>query len=1359
MYKIKSWLLALVGLGMFVAAEAHINPKVEHRPSNNGNTAQDSNTISYRDNCDNAVSQMDQEINNVRARLTTGGDVWWDGNDGLYVVPKPPLGVDPVSSIFAGAVWLGGVDDGDALKVAAQTYGRGSGNFDFWPGPLVPDGPDQGTVEKETCATWDKFFTVRREEIETHLKNWQEAKEAGIPYTDIPRSIRGWPATGNDFFFEVHEFDLPNTSQGLAGFFDQDGDLEYNPDLGDYPIIEIRGCPDPQYGDEMTFWVYNDAGNTHAESNSPNKIRMEVQVQAFAYATNDEINNMTFQRYKLINRALESIDSTYFAMWVDPDLGCYTDDYIGCDVDASLAYVYNEDAIDGTTGCNCEQGVNTYCDAVPILGIDYFRGPLDENGEELGMSSFTYYNNGSVGSPPPGTTDPENETEYYNYISGSWKDGSPFTYGDDAYQDGDPIDYAFTEPPNDPNGWSMCTAGLPFGDRRTVQASGPFRLDPGALNELIIGVVWVADQAYPCPSIKKLKEADDIAQGLFDNCFDILDGPDAPDVDFIELDREIIAVFTNNGTSNNLNEEYEENLLLDVPAGQDSTYNFEGYKLYQLAASDIDLSPENLEDDTKVRQIYQVDVKNNISKIFNWSVLSEAGDTPTEEEYYIPELQVDGENKGIRHTFRITEDQFAEGDRRLINHKKYYFLAIAYGHNEYEVFDPLTVIGQRQAYIVGRNNIGPEGDGKPYTTIPRPITDRTLNAGYNDGAVVIRVDGVGTGSNFLDISDETRAELEETFKGGTEFSGEITYREGRGPIEIAVYNPLDVVDGEFELKFIDDNMGDSQLDANAVWQLSSLTDPSAPVIVSENPISAFNQQIISQYGFSVAIGQVAEPGAEAFIDETNGYIGYEAEYARGEEATPWLFGVPDGYSPSEGPLSNNIFDYLATDPGERDEELDPDQAFSMVGPGYFTPYYLGNWVTAGATLPYITPAWTNGSNGNSIVRTQMRSAGGLGQLNNVDIVFTANKDLWSRCIVVETANLFYLNGGFPTDGGTEHLDVRLAESVTKDDNDGDGFPDIDASESRKGFGWFPGYAVDVETGQRLNIFFGENTVYDGTFFPETYNAAPTGRDMMFNPSSQMELNLVGLTDLYQFYAGGQHFIYVTKTPYDGCELFADRLSSTQSSPLAKVKAIKEITWTGLVMPQPGTRFTSYQEGLIPDDLRVKLRVNNPYQVETDNPDTEGFDDRTGTAVNNYHPAYRFKLEGKQADVLNDETVETALDLINVVPNPYYGFSNYETSQFETTVKITNLPAKCTVNIYSLDGKFIRRYNRDEVGAIAKGSGIARNQVTPDLEWDLKNSKGIPIASGVYLIHVSAEGLGERTLKWFGVNRQFDASGL
>jgi hypothetical protein len=93
------------------------------------------------------------------------------------------------------------------------------------------------------------------------------------------------------------------------------------------------------------------------------------------------------------------------------------------------------------------------------------------------------------------------------------------------------------------------------------------------------------------------------------------------------------------------------------------------------------------------------------------------------------------------------------------------------------------------------------------------------------------------------------------------------------------------------------------------------------------------------------------------------------------------------------------------------------------------------------------------------------------------------------------------------------------------------------------------------------------------------------------------------------------------------------------------------------------------------------------------------------------------------------------------------------------VKVTNLPAKCIVTIHSLDGKFIRQYNRDEQPTAPNGSGTPGNQIIPDIEWDLKNSKGIPISAGVYLIHVNAGADGQRTLKWFGITRQYDPTGL
>ncbi len=1325
---------------------AYINPQKNKKPNESNGAPNHATTINFRENCNSAVAQTDQSINNVRARLTTGGDVWWDGTKGSYIVPKVGPGEPEVSSIFAGGVWLGGLDDGGSLKVAAQTYGRPDGNFDFWPGPLEESGPDQGTTEATTCKNWDRFFKVRADEINLFRAKWRVAENAGemLAPGDIPLSMRGWPARGNPYFVDIYNFELPFADQGLAGFHDEDGDGIYDPLQGDFPIIQVKGCEEslgynPQIPDEMIFWIYNDAGNTHAETTG-DKIQMEIQVQAFSYATNDEINNMTFQRYKLINRAIESIHDTYFAMWTDADIGCFSDDYIGCDVGRSLAYTYNEDATDGDPGgCTCG-GVNTYCNDIPIMGIDYFRGPHNEFGEELGMSSFTYYNNASVGNPPPGTTDPDNAQEYYNYMSGYWKDGSPFQEGGDGFQEGtEASPYVFSDPPDDESGWSMCSEGTPFGDRRTVQASGPFRLDPGAVNELIIGAVWVPHQNYPCPNISKLLEADDIAQKLFRECFAISNGPDAPDVDFIEMDQEVIAVFTNGDNEfahNNYQEKFEETGLRIPDNEADDLYRFEGYKLFQLSEAGVDLTPENRADPSKVRLVYQVDVKNGISQIFNWESYQDGADI----DDLIRVQMVDGADKGIRHTFKLTEDQFADGDRRLINHKKYYYVAVAYAYNNYKEFDPITQEGQREAYLEGRRNIGPVGDGKPYTVIPRPIVDRKLNASYGEGLIVTRRDGKGSGRNFLDISDKTRAEIEAGFATDTPVHI-LEYKPNRAPIEISIYNPLAVANGNFKLELTDELPSNDRLDDLVTWEVRNLDDPNAEPVLSEGTIDVFNEQIVSRLGYTIGVGQVADVGTVPFEDKTNGGIGAEIDYLKGDAATPWLTGVPDGLQVGNGVLDASVFDYIPNGPGEVFYPNDPYQSLSHLGDGFFVPYWLCDWKPR-AGRPYITPAWTSSGNSNSIVHGPTRS--NLSDLNNVDIVFTSNKDLWSRCVIVETTGTSLAAVGLPTIGNQKHFDLRGSPSVTKE-ADENGQPKVDTENPGEGMGWFPGYAIDVETGQRLNVFFGESSVYDGAAFSEAYSEEATGADMMFNPGSQMKLNLNGQPNMFEYVAGGRHFVYVMDTPYDGCAQMKDWLAG--SNALTKVKGIKDITWAGLIMTLPGQQMLSYAAGLIPEDVIVKLRVNSPYEVKV------GTDDANG------YPLYGFQLDGGAPEKLRQQEIDESLMQIGVVPNPYYGFSEYEGSQFENIVKITNLPAKCTVSIYSLDGRFIRRYDRDEVGTYPVGLAIERNQISPDIEWDLKNNKGIPIASGVYLIHIQAAGLGERTIKWFGVNRQFDPTGL
>jgi hypothetical protein len=104
MRQYKHWLLLMIGWSLAFSASANINPNIHKKEGKESGKT----TVSFRENCDNAITQIDQAINNVRARLLTGGDVWWDGTDGRYVVPKVAPGLPEVSSIFAGAVWLGG---------------------------------------------------------------------------------------------------------------------------------------------------------------------------------------------------------------------------------------------------------------------------------------------------------------------------------------------------------------------------------------------------------------------------------------------------------------------------------------------------------------------------------------------------------------------------------------------------------------------------------------------------------------------------------------------------------------------------------------------------------------------------------------------------------------------------------------------------------------------------------------------------------------------------------------------------------------------------------------------------------------------------------------------------------------------------------------------------------------------------------------------------------------------------------------------------------------------------------------------------------------------------------------------------
>jgi hypothetical protein len=76
--------------------------------------------------------------------------------------------------------------------------------------------------------------------------------------------------------------------------------------------------------------------------------------------------------------------------------------------------------------------------------------------------------------------------EYYELMSGTFKDGTQLTSSGTGYNPGNPFGHrtytAFPSPPNLPDGWSEISAGNVPGARHMVVSSGPVRMSPGSEN-------------------------------------------------------------------------------------------------------------------------------------------------------------------------------------------------------------------------------------------------------------------------------------------------------------------------------------------------------------------------------------------------------------------------------------------------------------------------------------------------------------------------------------------------------------------------------------------------------------------------------------------------------------------------------------------------------------------------------------------------------------------------------------------------------------------------------------------------------------------------------------------------------------
>lgn len=391
-------------------------------------------------------------------------------NTNLFEFPK----FSHKNTAFSSTLWLAGINQNNDTCVAATRFNQVG--YDFWAGPIGQ------AYDNAYDIKYNRVWKLDREQINTHISNYQQAG-----YT-MPSVISTWPAQGN-----IANGEAPY----IAPFFDANNNGIYEPQNGDYPIV---------LGQQAAYFIFNDSRLPHTETGG---VELGVEVHGMAYvmdSVNADLKNTMFVNYNVFNRKNNDFSNFYLGKFDDLDLGYAHDDYIGSDSSRNTFYVYNGLSVDGY-GSYKEYGENP-----PVQGVTFLNND---------MTQFAFFNSSG------GITvmnDPSIASEYFSYLRGFWKDGTPYTYGGSGYNNGagTPVKFMFTGNPVTAQGWSEVSENNAPGDRRGLASAQLSNFNHGTNYCLDIAYVYDrdCDDTLVCnnlSNIPNMLNRVDTVKSYFDN--------------------------------------------------------------------------------------------------------------------------------------------------------------------------------------------------------------------------------------------------------------------------------------------------------------------------------------------------------------------------------------------------------------------------------------------------------------------------------------------------------------------------------------------------------------------------------------------------------------------------------------------------------------------------------------------------------------------------------------------------------------------------------------------------------------------------------------------------------------------------
>jgi len=1189
-----------------------------------------------------------------------------------------------------GMLWGVKVSDGNSQspRVGGTTYYAG-----LKAGRVVYDG--EGNVIGSTDPSSHHVWRVRTDFMTANLQ--ADADNVGLPVESV---------------YEQYEYDWNNWPAAWgAPYHDVDLDGSYD------PAVDIPGYP----GADQTLWVVandiplivNSSGDSLATQNTapnvygadPVGVELQVTLWAYKFGAADPLGNIVFKRAKMKYTGLPGgpadakVDTAYFTQWSDPDLGTYTDDYVGCDVGLSFGYVYNGNSLDGVFN-------GIYNLPVPSGGYDFLQGPENnlnvsfsggggEGAEDivptvLPMTSFTYFGAGSSISDPD-LSSYSGSLQFFNLMEGflprpEYPEQVPWT----DLSTGQETNFVLSGDPVAGTGW-VDGVQLPPGDRRLVMASGPFSMNLGDEQVVVLALIGgMGGNAISSVTVAKFH--DETAQYAYNNSFDLPSAPKTPVVAGLDMDGAIALEWGSDAATVASTE-------TDISKG----FEFEGYNVYQIPSAGSPLS--------EGKRIATFDKINLIKDIFDRGVDPVSG-------YILEQVKQTGTDAGVQRYFSTDYDELRL--RPMSNGITYYYAVTAYSYL------PLS--------------------SRSYDDLGEPL-DPFITLESTPAIVAVVPRSVNPGET---INSQTGGDVATDHEGTA-----------GGNVTVHITNPEELTGDSYEVNF---NLQHYYRDLAGSWQMSNYPDSvgrtlgkvldCSPSTVTASAIASSNigtVDLVLTYDMvcpggawvdglqfdlpdDIVVNSWAPVSGCSYASSGQNCVNQEGTLGAGNvltygDSARSEFGMIEGgqvivvnVQPFDFPQDVS---YHVWDDGYDGTVVDASGTTTVSELGYeFKTIKHWNLVNTSSGEILLEDMFTmNGTDLENIVGGVYNSGGAVhgssamgttdGFYVNVSVGYSAPTNYES----ISDGGVFYGSSSY-TIGS--YADYGWAVTAKSSDAYGAGHTTVDYLQRDVKVVWDGVYGDPLENGFIPVVSGGSQVWLYGA-----RNGDLTNHPSPENPGTGDPFLITVPFKVYDMEAGDEPVqislivydrIQAAGTGYDGSydgngdgtpeyhafnpynRMYTEFLNRPYEETLADFASNEaHLTWNTVWWGAP------YSAG---DEILFVYA--NPIQ--------QGVDRWTFTTVKN---------------TTGGAVSQEDIDMINVYPNPYYGFHELETSRSEKYVSFNHLPATATIRIFNLGGTMVRQIDKNDAGQYAT--------------WDLANQYGYPVASGLYIVHVETD-FGEKVLK-------------